>query len=77
MIHGEHGLPIPRLRPEVARAAGPNETLQMQTSAPNVPAQPPCMMMIVRRSRLPSNQDVVTALRHVLCAPARGVRQVQ
>src|ERR1700683_1449103 len=74
------GPPIPRLRPEVeqvARAAGPNKTSQMQTPALNVPAQPPCMIMIVRRSRLPSNQDVVTTLLHVFCAPARGVRQGQ
>ena len=55
MIHEEHGsansAPPPEIG-QVARAAAPNETSQMQTPALNVPAQPPCRMMIVRRSKL-------------------------
>ena len=68
------GPPIPRLRPEVeqvARATGSSET----SPALNVRAHPTCQMMIVRRSRLQFNRDIVTAPLHVFGAPAGGVRQ--
>ena len=72
------GPPISRPRPageQVARAAGPDETSQMFTPALYMRAQPPCRTVIARRSRLPPNQDIVTALLHVFGGPARGVGQ--
>jgi len=76
MIHQEHGsansAPPPRGRTSRESSGSRTKTSRMQTPALNVPAQPTCMLMIVRRSRLRSNQDVVTALLHVFGVPARA-----